>query len=245
MTEENRKIGLLGKLEPKIPTGLNMLANYLTSPLPDAPETVSVPSVQNWDMLGNDRYGDCTFAGMVHAFMATASEENGTETFPTTDETVAAYLSYTNGQDQGAVESDLLQTWKNTTILGRELLGYAPVPVSNLDEVKQVINTFGVCYIGIRVPASCETQFQKHEPWALTGTPADDQILGGHCIILVGYDTEYFYAVTWGSVQKIEYNWLTQYMDEAWALITPEIGNKGSYNGLNLDQLKKDIEALA
>ena len=245
MTEENRTIGKLGKLAPEIPSGLNMLASYLASPLPEAPESVSVPSVSNWDMLGNDRYGDCTFAGMVHAFMATASEEGEAETFPTTDQTVAAYLSYTNGQDAGAVEAQLLQTWKSQSILDHQLVAYAPVPVSNLDEIKQVINSFGVCYIGIRVPAACETQFQQHQPWAITNTPADEQILGGHCIILVGYDSQYFYAITWGSVQKIEYNWLTQYMDEAWALITPEIAKKDGYKGLNLDQLKADIEALA
>ena len=242
---EERSIGKLGKLAPEMPTGLNMLASYLNSPLPEAPESVSVPEVSNWDMLGNDKYGDCTFAGMVHAFMATASEEKETETFPTTGETVTAYLTYNNGQDVGAVEAQLLQTWKSKEILGRQLIAYAPVPVSNLDEIKQVINTFGVCYIGIRVPAACETQFQQHQPWAVTNTPADDQILGGHCIILVGYDSQYFYAITWGAVQKIEYTWLNQYMDEAWAIITPEISQKDGYNGLNLEQLEKDIEALA
>jgi hypothetical protein len=240
---ETRTIGKLGKLAPEIPSGLNMLASYLTSPLPEAPSSVPVPSVANWDMLGNDKYGDCTFAGMVHAFMATASEEQESESFPDTGQTVTAYLIYNNGQDVGAVEATLLQTWKSKTILNRQLLGYAPVPVSNLDEIKQVIHTFGVCYIGIEVPAACETQFQQHQPWSLTNTPADEQILGGHCIILVGYDGDYFYAVTWGAVQKIEYSWLTRYMDEAWAIVTPEI-SKG-YNGLNLDQLQKDIEALS
>ena len=244
MENKLRKSGKFGKLAPQIPAGLNMLASYLTSPLPDAPENVSVPSVTNWDMLGNDKYGDCTFAGMVHAFMATASEESETESFPDTGQTVTAYLIYTNGQDAGAVESDLLQTWSSKNILNRQLLGYAPVPVSNLDEIKQVIHTFGFCYIGIKVPASCETQFQQHQPWAITNTPADDQILGGHCVILVGYDSDYFYAITWGSVQKVEYSWLTQYMDEAWVIITPEIASKNGYNGLNLDQLKEDIEKL-
>lgn len=239
---DDRTIGKLGKLAPVIPSGLNMLASYLTSPLPDAPETVAVPNVANWDMLGNDKYGDCTFAGMVHAFMATASEESEAESFPDTGQTVTAYLIYTNGQDAGAVESDLLQAWKSKSILNRQLLGYAPVPVSNLDEIKQVIHTFGVCYIGIKVPAACETQFQQHQPWSITNTPADDQILGGHCIILVGYDSQYFYAVTWGTVQQVEYNWLTQYMDEAWAIITPEVSQ--GYNGLNLAQLQQDIEAL-
>lgn len=244
MSEEIRSIGKLGKLAPEIPAGLNMLAAYLTDPLPPAPASIAVPSVANWDMLGNDKYGDCTFAGMVHAFMTTASKEKETETFPNDSQTVAAYLSYTKGQDVGCVEAQLLQSWKSQSILGHELSAFAPVAVSNLEEVKQVIHTFGVCYIGIEVPAACEVQFAEHKPWALTNTPADNQILGGHCVILVAYDSSYFYAITWGAVQKVEYTWLTKYMDEAWAIITPEVAKKG-FNGLNLAQLEKDIEALA
>jgi hypothetical protein len=242
---EERIIGKLGKLAAEIPIGLNMLADYLTDPLPDAPEAVEVPTVANWDMLGNDKYGDCTFAGMVHAFMATANLEKEEETFPTTGETVTAYLTYTSGQDVGAVEAQLLQTWKDKEILGRQLIAYAPVPVSNQKQIKEVIHSFGLCYIGIKVPAACETQFQQHQPWAITNTPADDQILGGHCVILVGYDSSYFYAITWGAIQKVEYSWLTKYMDEAWAIITPEIASKDGYNGLNLNQLKEDIEKLS
>lgn len=241
---EERTIGKLGKLAPEIPAGLSMLASYLTDPLPAAPASVAVPSVTNWGMLGNDQYGDCTFAGMVHAFMATANDEKETETFPTTDQVVGCYLDYNKGKDTGCVEAQLLQYWKTNTVLQHELLAFAPVPVSNLDEIKQVIHNFGVCYIGIAVPAACETQFAQHKPWAITNTPADNQILGGHCVILVGYDAQYFYAITWGAVQKVEYSWLTKYMDEAWALITPEIAKKGSYNGLNLAQLQADIAKL-
>jgi hypothetical protein len=241
---EERSIGCLGKLAPEVPVGLNMFASYLTDPLPAAPASVGVPGVQDWNMLGNDKYGDCTFAGMVHAFMATANDEKENEVFPTAQETVDAYLAYTHGQDAGAVEAQLLQTWKSSSILGRELTAYAPVAVSNIEEIKQVIHSFGVCYIGITVPAACETQFAQHQPWAITNTPADNQILGGHCIILVGYDAEYFYAITWGAVQKIEYTWLNKYMDEAWAILTPEISKKSSYNNVNIDVLIKDIESL-
>jgi hypothetical protein len=242
---EERSIGKLGKLAPELPAGLNMLAEYLTSPLPAAPEKVAVPVEKLWNMLGNDQYGDCTFAGMVHSFMATATDENETETFPTAQQTVDAYLAYTGGKDTGCVEAQLLQSWKTSSILGHELSAYAPVNVSNQEEVKQVIHNYGVCYIGVTLPESAETQFSQHKPWALTGTPADAQIVGGHCIILVGYDTEYFYAITWGTVQPIEAAWLTKYMDEAWAIITPEIAKKGAYNGLNLAQLEADISKLS
>jgi len=50
-----RIVGKLGKLAPVRPQGLHMLSFYQTNPLPTAPESVDVPTVTNWEMLGNDK----------------------------------------------------------------------------------------------------------------------------------------------------------------------------------------------
>jgi len=239
-----RIFGKLGKLAPKRPSGLHALAFYQTNPLPTAPDKVNVPNVANWDILGNDQYGDCTFAGIAHAKMATASVLGLAEQQPTTQDVVAAYLKYTNGADQGAVEADLLKYWQSNDILGGKVAAYAPTDRADLDELKSVIASYGLAYIGIRVPAPCEQQFAQHQPWTLTNTPADNNILGGHCIILVGYDNSYIYGITWGQVQAIEWSWLQAYMDESWAIITPEIVTRGEYGQMRLADLLADIEKL-
>jgi hypothetical protein len=241
----DRIVGKLGKLAPKRPEGLHMFAYYQTSPLPAAPESVAVPAVENWQMLGNDQYGDCTFAGIVHAMMATAAAEQETETFPTADEVVNAYLTYTNGQDAGAVEADLLAYWKNTGIFGKNIPAYAPTDHADFDELKSVIATFGLAYIGIQVPTLAQQQFAEGQPWALSHTPADNQIEGGHCIILVGYDNDYVECITWGKVQEITWEWLRAYIEESWAIITPEIVEKGLYGDLRLPDLLTDLEKLS
>ena len=243
MTEE-RKVGKLGRLAPARPEGLHMLAYYQNSPLPAPPASVAVPTVSNWQMLGNDKYGDCTFAGIVHAKMSTAKVLDINEQFPTTEQVVETYLKYTNGQDAGAVEADLLNYWKNNDLFGGKVAAYAPTDVADQIELKSIIAFYGLAYIGVKLPSVCEEQFQQHQPWALTGTAADQNIIGGHCIILVGYDEKYFYAITWGQVQAIEWTWLQAYMDESWAIITPEIVQKGQYGDLRVDELITDIEKL-
>jgi len=78
----------------------------------------------------------------------------------------------------------------------------------------------------------------------LTHTPADNQIEGGHCVILVGYDEQYAQCITWGKVQQVTWEWLSSYMQESWALITPEIVEKGVYGDMRLDDLLADLEKL-
>ena len=240
----DRKVGLLGGLPAKRPEGLHMLAFYQNNPLPKAPDKIDVPAVVNWGMLGNDKYGDCTFAGIAHAEMAAAQALGLDEKAPIEQEVVQAYLSYTGGRDQGAVEADLLKFWQDNVLFNGKVAAYAPTDIADFDELKSVISSYGVSYIGISVPAPCEQQFAQGQPWALTGTPADNNIMGGHCVVLVGYDEKYFYCITWGKIQAIEPTWLQSYMQEAWAIITPETVAKGAYGDLRLQDLLDDIKKL-
>jgi len=239
-----RIVGRLGRLPAKRPKGLHALAFYQSNPLPVAPESVEVPNVADWQMLGNDKYGDCTFAGVVHAKMANATVLGLQETFPTEEEVIKSYLDYTNGQDGGAVEANLLQTWQNNGLFGSKIAAYAPTDRADFDELRSVIASYGLAYIGIMLPEPAEEQFAQGQPWQITNTPADVNIIGGHCIILVGYNKDYVYGITWGKVQTISWNWLRSYMEESWAIITPEIVEKGSYGDLRLDTLIEDIKKL-
>jgi hypothetical protein len=221
-----------------------MLAFYQENPLPVAPAKVQVPSVANWEMFGNDKYGDCTFAGIAHAEIAASHVLGLNEVVPTDQEVIDAYLSYTGGKDQGAVEADLLKFWQNNALFAGKVAAYAPTDHADLQELRSVIAAYGVAYIGVVLPNPCEQQFAENKPWALTHTPADSNIIGGHCIILVGYDEQHFYCITWGKVQAIEISWLQSYMQESWAIITPEIVKKGNYGELRLDALLSDIKKL-
>ena len=56
----------LGKLPGRIPVGLRDLTFYAAGPLPQAPASVAVPSVADWNMDMNDTLGCCGVAGVDH-----------------------------------------------------------------------------------------------------------------------------------------------------------------------------------
>ena len=232
-----------GRLPAKRPIGLRDLVQYLTDPLPAGPASVAAPDF-NWGILGNDQYGDCTFAGAVHLREAVAAREGVSENWPTADQVVEAYKAYTgcvepgDEHDSGANEADLLGVWLTDGLIdGNKILGYAPVDHRDHEELKSVVALFGGSYLGVAVPAPAQEQFGAGEPWDLTGTEEDYEIEGGHCVPGVGYDSDYLYVVTWGKVQPVTWRWIAAYMEEAWAVLLTE-------DKVNVDQLQKDLGLL-
>src|SRR4051812_26329566 len=78
------------------------LGDYLAGPLPTVPAKYSrdLLANQRWGYLGNDRWGDCYFAGQGHYEMLMNKVEK--RPFELTDKQVVdAYLKYTGGADNG------------------------------------------------------------------------------------------------------------------------------------------------
>jgi hypothetical protein len=161
------------------------------------------------------------------------------------------YFSLTGGQDTGLVISQFLETWRTTGIFGQTIPAYAPVHVANTTAIKQAVEWFGSCRIGVNLPAAAETQFNAPTPssampwWTLTGTPADDDILGGHNVEIVGFDPQGVILVTWGKLVNATWAWIARYTEEAWVVIPPEFVKRGGdARGINLAQLQADLESM-
>jgi len=107
----------------------------------------------------------------------------------------------------------------------------------------EVVNVFGAAYIGVMMTNSDIVQFNNHEPWKLT---SDTTIVGGHCVIPIGYDAyaEMARVVTWGTTQLVEFAWLRARMDECWAVIPSAVKTTGKLDNFNWTQLSADIHAL-
>jgi hypothetical protein len=243
----NRKFGL----NPgHVPVGLMELPFYKAGSLPKAPSKVAVPTVAAnadgtlWGMDGNDTYGDCGVAGVNHGFMAAAAVLNYPESFPTDQDIVNYYLTYTGGQDTGVVLADFLAYVKSHGFFGHNIQAYAPVGVHDVPTLQFTVDAFDFAYTGITVTDAMMTANQNGEPWTLEDV--DSPVDGGHCIPIVGYDATYLYAVTWGGVQAIEYSAWHYISSEAWAIITQEFVTKnGDGRGINLAALEADLPKLA
>ncbi len=233
---------MLGRLPGQIPVGLRELGYYAAGPLPKPPTSIPVPLVADWGMLGNDQYGDCGVAGLEHGFMADATDTHETETFPTDAQAVEYYLGFTDGQDTGVVLSKYLAHVRQAGYFGHTVSAYAPVAVHDVPTLQTAIAYYDFAYCGIAVTEAMQEDFHDGQPWTLGSLLSP--VKGGHCVPLVGYDDQYLYAVTWGSVQAISYPAWHFMSEEAWAVITGELDH-GDGRGVNLAALTADLDKLA
>ncbi len=231
-----------------------MLANYLdTTALPKPP--VSHIYAQNipaagWGMMGNDKIGDCTCAAAGHLLMEW-TDDNGALFTPADAQIIAAYSAITGynpatGQnDNGAVETDVLNYWRNTGIAGHQILAYAALEPKNLNHIKLSAFLFGGCYIGLSLPLSAQTQtVWSVPPGGATGKGAPGS-WGGHAVPVIGYDEHGLTIVTWGATKQMTWTFWEAYCDEAYALISTDFARTSNApSGFNLAALEADLKAV-
>ena len=212
------KRGRLPALAPADRFALKFIHQYAREPLPAPVYPVDVSGgITDWGMLGNDEYGDCTFAGRQHNKMAKAAAAKLTEPWETAAALVAEYLAYDHGQDTGAVIANLLLSWYRAG----KILAFAPVDHSDPAQVDSAMQEFHGCYVGVSLTDDADQMFSEGLPWgsgSLTPDPDD-----GHCIVKVKADgRELDTWVTWGAEQQSTLRWTAACLDEAWVIITTE-----------------------
>lgn len=234
-----------GRLAARRPVGLADLDAYLVSPLPPPPPSVPAPTAA-WGMLGNGPdpsltvgggrpLGDCTIAGVVHLRMAVAGRVGATEVFPDSNSVADTYLRLAHGRDTGLVEADVLHTWHVAGLFADRCVGYAPLDWRDATVLRQAVAVFGGVYLGVSMPSSAEAQFAAGEPWTLTG---DRRVVGGHCVVAVGYDADWLLVVSWGVTQRVAWDWLAAFGEEGWAVVCSE------EPAVDLDVLRADLARI-
>jgi hypothetical protein len=235
----------LGRRPALIPAGLRELPFYAAGPLPSAPPAVTVPMISDWGVLGNAQYEDCGVAGLQHGFMACAAALREPAVSISEDQVVSYYLTYDGGRDNGVVLSQYLQYVHVTGYYSQRVTAYAPVNVNDLSTLQFTIDAYDFAYTGITMTQAMMDAFNAGQrPWDLVMTQG--QALGGHCVPLVGYDSLYLYAVTWGEIQPIAYAAWNRVADEAWAVITGSDQSAGTAGrGISLAALQADLSRLS
>jgi hypothetical protein len=248
----------LGKLPRPAGVEVPMLRSVRgVAPLPPPPVSAdwSKP-VPAWPMLGNDVYSDCAWAAMLHAVQLWTADA-GTEIMPDIACALADYSAETGfsagppvANDNGTVLLDALRYWMFTGIavvtdgaLDR-LDGFADIAPGDIEDIKRTVAEFGCALLGVELPESAEEQFDDGKPWALLAEP--DAPVGGHAALAVAYDAGGLWAVTWGRLQYLTWDWWGRYGSEAYALLRREwIARNGvSASGLTMAQLDEHITEL-
>lgn len=252
--------GKLGKKAPRLDHRTLKLRDYLVpNPiLPEPPAEVSwVRDVTpDFPMDLNDQIGDCVIAAMAHMIQQwTFFATNGSGTvIPTNAQVLTAYEALSGYEpdnpstDNGVVMLDALQYWKSAGFAGHKILAYMAVDWNNLTEIFQAIQLFGNVFLGVSLPLTV----QSTDDWtvALGGTHTDDGApgsWGGHCVPIMAASPETLTVVTWGQTLKMSHNFLFDYAEEAYVVLSADFFTKlGKTPGVGLDvnQLLADLAAL-
>lgn len=242
--------------------------NALGTPPATSPDWVSAVMKQSsmgWGMFGNDEYGDCVIADCAHAEMLRTANVGGIW-IPTLTQTLALYAyfqgytgdpssvsdidKYLANHDDGCNELDVITYLTKNGWLGRKLDGSANLDPTQLDQIKWAVSIFGASRLGLNLPDSAQPQFEGGEAWDyVPGARLD----GGHDVPVVGYDTSYFYVVTWGKLQPVSPSFMTAkyadgtpYVEEAHAELAFDWVNAAGTCPANLDltKLVADLTAI-
>jgi hypothetical protein len=240
----------LGKLKAKRSMKSLALGNYLNA------SAVAFPPVKAWErpikyqMLANDKIGDCTIAAAAHMEMNWQAVANAGTPLVITDEQVIADYSAVTGydpsngsNDNGAVELDVLAYWQTTGIAGRKIAGKATLDYHNIDQIKAATYIFGGVYLGFSVPAFIMEDTGNHT-W--NAQQRDTQIVGGHAIPIFGYGRAGCTCVSWGDLYHMSWDFWLEYVDEAYAVVSTDwLKATGlSPTGLDLTGLMADLTAV-
>jgi len=262
-TATSTRVGLkLGRLarsfNPKIPMLHTLLEAVAPTPVVAAVDyTKNMPA--NLGMMANDTLGDCTCAAFYHALQVWSFNAlTKIDTEPDLDvvklyELACGYNPAQGGEGPGGNEQHVLTyLLKKGAPYGpdgtqtQKIDAFVEIDVKNIDNIKRGIYGAGVAYIGFNVPQFIMPAGQEPlKVWDVDPN-ADNTIIGGHAVVLAGYDANGATVISWGSYYTMTWAFFSKFVDEAYAIIDGEwINSTGkSPGGLTLQQLVQSMEAL-
>jgi len=224
----------LGKKEKKYDKRTLQLTDYVTPKtlLPQRPVRAFYGyKVTDWPMYNNSKLGDCTCAAVGHMEQCWSSFTQATPERPP-DQAVLDLYWATGSQDDGRYCLDVLNYWRNNGFTqqagGKEkIVAYAEVNPLDTEMVKTAIWLFGGLYIGIGLPITAQSQWDR---WTyISGAPADEREFGswgGHAVNIVAFSDYNLWLITWGYKMKMSWAFWKHYVDECYAIISPDWFNK-------------------
>lgn len=207
-----------------------------------------------FDVLGNDKIGDCAIVAPAQ-LMRVATSVCGAERKPTlaaveaTYSAVSGYNPMDPSTDNGCVVTDVLARWKGDGLqldggLPDKLLGYIALNPHDLDELRWGICWFGGIYCGWNLP---ELALNATRYWRMSQNPADMKIAGGHATACCTYSEAGFDQITWGEFMLATPNFTPAFLEEAYVPVMADwmMPSGTTPSGFSRVELEDRIKALA
>lgn len=226
--------------------------------LPDAPARFGhglMYSKVGWEMLGNDKAGNCVFAGFDHQAMI-SSKLGGAEKDFSEETAISDYSAVTGydpkdpSTDQGTYVREGLDYWRKTgisTVPGEkhQIGAFIGIDAGDWELLMSCAYVFSSVGIGWEVPETIWEQWDNHEPFDVVDEGA--KIIGGHYTAVTGRCGRSIGGmITWGERKSFTRDFYEAYNDEAWAIVFPDELKKGkNERGYDISQLNEMLNALS
>jgi len=234
-----------------------LMAGQVATPPASVDYTAGMPG--ELGMMLNDTLGDCTCAAVYHALQVWTfnAQSQGMDTEPDSDVeqlyiNACGYDPNTPGEGPGGNEQTVLTYLLNTGApVGptgadvHKIAAFVEVDPRNINDVKQTIFDCGVAYIGFNVPQFIvPTDAPSPAIWDVHHGNA--KIVGGHAVVLAGYDANGARVISWGQYYTMTWAFFAKYVDEVYAIADADwITAKGTAPcGMTLAQLESQMQAL-
>lgn len=251
-----KKLGRLARPASSTAKSLGAALAMLAAPVTPPATADWYSHVPAWPVDYNDTIGDCTIAAAMHLEQAWSMYATpDTPANPTLSDCLTAYEAVsgyrpadpsnptTNSTDVGAIVLNVLDYWETTGICGATISGWAPLDVTDHNQIKLAIATFGGIYVGLRLPITAQTSGLV---WDVAAGPAGvPGSWGLHAVSVLGYDASGVTVISWGEVIKMTWAAWDAWIDEAYAIVSPLFVNASGVDplGLTLAQLIADLPA--
>lgn len=246
----------LGKANARHAVSFKFEDFFDASKLPRPPEAFGhYRGVDNFHVLGNDKFGNCVWAGAAHEHMLWTSTWGRKRSRFTTRDVLSDYSAVTGFDpskpetDQGTDVKTAASYRRKTGIVdatGRrhKIDSYVALEIGNVDQLFLAMWLTGASGIGFQLPREARNAFDAQQPWAV---PNKAHVEGGHYVSGVGRaESGNIVIVTWGKTQEVTPDFYERFNDETIAYISLEIiGQKNlSPEGFDADGLRMHLKNL-
>lgn len=212
------------------------IRNYITPTLVYPPEAAWHKARDSWASKANNEHGCCVTLGvkqLLDCYHALASFD-----FISIPDSTVILEATQNDALEGWSILECLETWRDKGMFGNKLDAFAAIPLGRPGVLKAMIYELGGVKCGVQLP----------EDWMQTTTWESDRfahIAGGHDIVILGYDADWYYGISWGEVVRISQAAIDNHFFELWAPVN-ELWYKDreTPSGFDSAALIRDTRAL-
>jgi hypothetical protein len=255
------KFGRLPRVfDPKVPHLSALIAGKPQSPPPRSRHWGHQMPANLGAML-NDKLQNCTCAAFYHALQVwsfNAGDRSAANMLTVPDSDVEKLYSLACGYNPnqpgagpgGKGQHVLKYLLNHGAPIGahgqrNRIVAYIEVDPRHVDDVKRAIDECGIVYIGFDVPENLGAQI-RHLPEVWEVDRSNRKIIGGHAVVLPGYDESTLDVISWGQFYKMTWAFFSEYVDEVYAIADRAWINltHKTPGGLTLEELEEQMHGL-